>query len=291
MPPKPCPTRDPLHFRIAMRETFGAASLRTSRRLTLSSSVMEVTPVTLPPGRERLATSPCSTASSDDPITIGIVLVALLAASVSAPAVVRMRSTFNWTNSVARAGRRSSRNSAHRRSTTMFCPFYPTQLTHRLPEGLRRSRFIRGEGRQDTDPRECHRLLRFCGEWSGQEADRENDREPNHPHAHLGEGWLAGSLADLNYSRFTGSSVSAHICRSARRSPETFGATQGSNGLRSSPAPVWILKRNIQPGEDRLERPVGVKPCLVCPGQLGLLDEFVHLLHHAGPHLEQRVAP
>src|SRR5262245_60183753 len=52
-----------------------------------------------------------------------------------------------------------------------------------------------------------------------------------------------GSLADPNYSRFTGSSVSAHICRSARRSPETFGATQGSNGLRSSPAPVWILKR------------------------------------------------
>src|SRR5215475_3478304 len=122
MPPKPCPTRDPLHFRIAMRETFGAASLRTSRRLTLSSSVMEVTPVTLPPGRERLATSPCSTGSSDDPITIGIVLMAALAAMVSAPAVVRMRSTFNWTNSVARAGRRSSRNSAQRRSTTMFCP-------------------------------------------------------------------------------------------------------------------------------------------------------------------------
>ncbi len=28
------------------------------------------------------------------------------------------------------------------------------------------------------------------------QAESDNDREPDHPHGHLGGGWLAGSLAD-----------------------------------------------------------------------------------------------
>jgi hypothetical protein len=39
-------------------------------------------------------------------------------------------------------------------------------------------------------------LLRLHGERRGEEVERETDREPDPPHGHLGEGWLAGSLAD-----------------------------------------------------------------------------------------------
>ena len=41
------------------------------------------------------------------------------------------------------------------------------------------------------------RLLRFGGEWRQNEAEC----EPDQPHGHLGGGWLAESLADLNYGR------------------------------------------------------------------------------------------
>jgi hypothetical protein len=39
-------------------------------------------------------------------------------------------------------------------------------------------------------------LLRLDGERRESEANSKNDREPDHPHEHLGGGWLAGSLAD-----------------------------------------------------------------------------------------------
>ena len=35
-------------------------------------------------------------------------------------------------------------------------------------------------------------------------AARDDDREPDQPHGHLGWGWLGGSLADLNYGRLRG---------------------------------------------------------------------------------------
>ena len=35
-----------------------------------------------------------------------------------------------------------------------------------------------------------------AGERRKSEAERENDREPDPPHGHLGAGWLAGSLAE-----------------------------------------------------------------------------------------------
>jgi hypothetical protein len=43
----------------------------------------------------------------------------------------------------------------------------------------------------------------------------DKDREPDQPHGHLGAGWLAGSLADLNYGRSAGASdrliVAPHV--------------------------------------------------------------------------------
>jgi hypothetical protein len=50
-------------------------------RFAVASALKKLTPVRLPPGRGRLATRPCLTGSSDTPNTMGIVVVASLAAS------------------------------------------------------------------------------------------------------------------------------------------------------------------------------------------------------------------
>jgi hypothetical protein len=49
---------------------------------------------------------------------------------------------------------------------------------------------------EKSDVTQAPYLLRLASEWRKREADSENDREPDQPHAHLGGGWLAGSLAD-----------------------------------------------------------------------------------------------
>src|SRR5215831_12021658 len=65
--------------RTATRETWETASLRNSSRFPASSDVNLVSPVTLPPGRAKLATSPSPTGSPLT-LTIGTVVVAFLAA-------------------------------------------------------------------------------------------------------------------------------------------------------------------------------------------------------------------
>src|SRR5262249_51218371 len=65
-------------------------------------------PVALPPGRARLATRPSLTGSSGMVKTIGIVVVAALAASAgSEPPVATITATCRRINSVTRAGTRS----------------------------------------------------------------------------------------------------------------------------------------------------------------------------------------
>jgi len=85
--------------------------LSSSRRLAASSGVSLDSPVTFPPGRARLLTMPVSTRSSlQVATTIGIVCVALRAASSGAPHTpTRRTSTGNRTNSVARSANRSGR--------------------------------------------------------------------------------------------------------------------------------------------------------------------------------------
>src|SRR5215813_6943440 len=74
-----------------MLVTDGSSSCSSSSRFGASSRAKLVTPVTLPPGRLRLATSPTSTGSTPTPKTIGISPVAALAASAEAvpPALTR----------------------------------------------------------------------------------------------------------------------------------------------------------------------------------------------------------
>jgi hypothetical protein len=106
----------------ATREVLGAASLSISRRLAARSGAMELTPVTLPPGRARLVTSPVATGSPGSSMTMGIEVVALLAAWAGGVDAVTMMSTLRRASSVARAERRPYCPSAYRRSKTTFCP-------------------------------------------------------------------------------------------------------------------------------------------------------------------------
>src|SRR5215472_4907429 len=67
-----------------MRDALGTAARRSSMYFVDSSDNIWDTPVTLPPGRERLRTRPAATGSPLEPITIGIVVVACFAASTPA---------------------------------------------------------------------------------------------------------------------------------------------------------------------------------------------------------------
>ena len=62
------------------RDARGIASLRSPICFPTTSVEMVVRPVMFPPGRARLAMSPLATGSNTFTITIGIVLVASLAA-------------------------------------------------------------------------------------------------------------------------------------------------------------------------------------------------------------------
>ena len=64
----------------ATRVTPGNSSRRSSSRFAANSPLKKLIPVTLPPGRARLATRPSLTGSSPTLKTIGIVVVAALAA-------------------------------------------------------------------------------------------------------------------------------------------------------------------------------------------------------------------
>jgi hypothetical protein len=81
------------------------------------------TPVTLPPGRLRLVTSPKATGSLGAVNTIGIEDVAALAARVGAsPPLAKIAATGRRTNSAAMAGSRSYRSSAQRYSIATVLP-------------------------------------------------------------------------------------------------------------------------------------------------------------------------
>src|SRR5213082_1249831 len=60
----------------------------------ISGPAVKVVPVMFPPGRLRLATSPVSTGSLGTIMTIGMLLVALFAASAAEPAGATITSTL-----------------------------------------------------------------------------------------------------------------------------------------------------------------------------------------------------
>ena len=86
--------------------------------------------MTLPPGRARLAIRPAPTGSPELAITMGMVVVARLAANADPVDVTTIRSTLRRTNSAASSGRRSAFPSANRYSMTIFFPsIHPSLLS------------------------------------------------------------------------------------------------------------------------------------------------------------------
>ena len=92
----------------ATRVSVGSACLSSSSRFGASSGKVKVRPVTLPPGRARLWAQPSRTGSLPDRVTIGIVAVALRAASRAGWPPARITSTLRRTSSAAIAASRSA---------------------------------------------------------------------------------------------------------------------------------------------------------------------------------------
>ena len=103
-------------FEFTITPACRTISDSSSSRLGINSSMRKLTPVRLPPGWARLATRPAATGSPPIMETIGIVEVALFAASDErSPPLAAIPSTLRPTGSAANAGRRSWRFSAQRK--------------------------------------------------------------------------------------------------------------------------------------------------------------------------------
>ena len=107
---------------IANRRRPGTTSRKSSICLAARSVDWFDRPVTLPPGRARLATRPVPTGSPADANTIGITDVTCFAAMTFAVPAVTMTSTFRRTNSAAISAARSVRPSAQRYSIARVRP-------------------------------------------------------------------------------------------------------------------------------------------------------------------------
>ena len=148
----------------------GTASLSSSSRLPLNSRVSVESPVILPPGRAKLSTSPAATGSIGLAMTMGIVLVACLAASIAKVDVATRTSTLSCTSSVTRPGIRSSFPSAG--SDTQTGCFFPQYNRDRaalagMPQPEAGS--LMPDSRHISDPWDFRWLLRLGGEASRQE--------------------------------------------------------------------------------------------------------------------------
>ena len=104
----------------------------------MSSCPSMDTPVTLPPGRARLCTSPAPRASPAGAMTMGTVVVASFAARMAVVPCVTMTSTFRWSSSATSGDNRSGFASAYAPVERDVLPFDPSQLAH--PRGKNFSR-------------------------------------------------------------------------------------------------------------------------------------------------------
>src|SRR5262245_42922635 len=91
----------------ATRVAMGKRSRRNPSRLAASSAAKKVMPVTFPPGWLRLATRPSPTGSAAVENTIGIVVVAVLAASAAGVMEVVITATLRRIKAATSSGNRS----------------------------------------------------------------------------------------------------------------------------------------------------------------------------------------
>ena len=125
-----------------IRRAEGANSRISSTLLPATSAPPLDSPVTLPPGRSKLATSPVATGSPAPAITIGISRVACFAANAVGVKNVTMRSTLTTAPAWRRfptgelASHRPS-ESSRRRSSGLDVARVPQAVAQRLQERLR----------------------------------------------------------------------------------------------------------------------------------------------------------
>src|SRR5262245_18012212 len=110
----------PTLAKTANRRRPGTTSRKISTRLEAVSGSWPDRPVTLPPGRARLATRPAPTGSFAAAITIGMTDVACFAAMTAGVVGATMISTLSRANSAAISAKRSLRPSAQRYSIAML---------------------------------------------------------------------------------------------------------------------------------------------------------------------------
>src|SRR5262249_42209162 len=91
----------------ATRAAAGSSSRRSPNRFAANSAEKKLIPVMFPPGRLSVATRPSFTGSEAVAKTIGIVVVAALAASVAGVPPVAITATLRRTNSATSSGNRS----------------------------------------------------------------------------------------------------------------------------------------------------------------------------------------
>src|SRR5262249_26388123 len=100
----------------AMRPAPGSNSCKSPSCFAARVATRKVTPLTLPPGGLRLATRPSLTGSPPLAKTIGIVVVAVLAAIVEGVSCAAITATWRRIRSAARSGSRSYWSCAQRYS-------------------------------------------------------------------------------------------------------------------------------------------------------------------------------
>src|SRR5262249_33330246 len=122
--------------RIATRLTRGTACVRSSRHFPTSSGARTDNPVTLPPGCARLVTILLATGSATAVKTLGMVLVACLAASAAGVDAATRTSTLSATSSAARAERRGVLSLGISVLDRDVAPLDVTEVTQPLAEGL-----------------------------------------------------------------------------------------------------------------------------------------------------------
>jgi hypothetical protein len=157
---------------IANRWRLGTTSRKGSSRLPAVSVDWIDRPVTLPPGRPRLATKPVPTGSPAAAKTIGITDVACFTAMTDAVAAVTITSTFSRTNSTAISAKRLDCDGA---------TLVPTVLAHTLhkcgsPFGLGGQR----ERAQEPDGRQLRRLRTHGNRPSRSTAEKCDELAPLH---------------------------------------------------------------------------------------------------------------
>ena len=106
----------------ATRATPGAIPLSNSNHLPPNVSSTLVNPVTLPPGRDRLATKPSPTGSETTTNVIGIVRVSLKSAAVTGVVRARITSGCSSTSSFAKVRIWPTSPAAHRYSNCTLPP-------------------------------------------------------------------------------------------------------------------------------------------------------------------------